>query len=75
MRPSRYDLRIYYNPCALDWAKFFIEQEPNANVDEETMFVWFSNAMGAMHNHMLGCAKEVENELSENHKNDNADDV
>lgn len=73
MRPSRYDLRIYRNPDALDWAKFFIEQEPDANIDEEKMFVWFSNAMGAMHDYLLDCSKKGEEH--ELYTNDNSNDV
>lgn len=70
MRPSRYDLRIYANPNALDWARFFLEQHPDANVDEETMFTWFANAMGAMHDYLLDCAKQGA-ENHDEHDNDN----
>lgn len=47
MRPSRFNLRIYYDPSPLHWAQFFVEQNPNLHIDEEAMFIWFSNAMEA----------------------------
>jgi len=48
-----FDLKIYKNPDAYQWTKFFLEQNPKVNVDEETMFIWFSNAMGAMHDYLV----------------------
>jgi hypothetical protein len=52
-----YDLSIQHNPDARAWAKFFIEtvnKDPNYVIDEEIMIAWFSNAMMAMHDHLLG---------------------
>jgi hypothetical protein len=55
---SDYDLSIHTNPDAQAWAKFFIETTKNmdrdAFCDEEYMIGWFSNAMMAMHDHLLG---------------------
>ena len=54
---SDYDLSIHQNPDAAAWAKFFIEtvnKHPNYVIDEEIMIGWFSNAMMAMHDHLLG---------------------
>ncbi len=51
-----YDLNIHTNPDARAWAKFFMEtvnENPNYVIDEEIMIVWFSNAMMAMHDHLL----------------------
>lgn len=52
---SDYDLSIHRNPDARAWAKLFMETwhkigrpEPS----EEWMFIWFANAMMAMHDHM-----------------------
>ena len=54
---SDYDLSIHHNPDAQAWAKFFIEtinKNPDYVIDEEIMIGWFSNAMMAMHDHLLG---------------------
>ena len=54
---SDYDLSIHQNPDARAWAKFFIEtvnKHPDYVIDEEIMIGWFSNAMMAMHDHLLG---------------------
>jgi len=54
---SDYDLSIHRNPDARAWAKLFMETwhkigrpEPS----EEWMFIWFANAMMAMHDHLTG---------------------
>lgn len=54
-----YDLTIHTNPDARAWAKFFMECNPNSNVDEETMIGWFANAMMAMHDHLLPASAPV----------------
>jgi len=46
-----YDMTIHDNPDALAWARFFRETNPDCNVDDNTMFGWFANAMMAMHDH------------------------
>lgn len=53
MRPSEFDISIYKTPDALKWARFFKEQNPQSNIDEDTMYMWFSNAMGAMHDYLI----------------------
>jgi hypothetical protein len=47
----RYDMSIHDNPGALAWTRFFMETYPACNVDDQTMFGWFANAMMAMHDH------------------------
>ena len=44
-----YDMSIHSNPDAAAWTKFFREKNPDCNVDDQTMFGWFANAMMAMH--------------------------
>ena len=46
-----YDMTIHNNPDALAWTRFFRETNPDCNVDDETMFCWFANAMMAMSDH------------------------
>ena len=46
-----YDMTIHDNPDALAWTRFFMETHPSCNVDDQTMFGWFANAMRAMHDH------------------------
>ena len=46
-----YDMTIHDNPDALAWTRFFRETNPDCNVDDETMFCWFANAMMAMSDH------------------------
>ena len=53
---SDYDLSIHTNPDAVVWAKFFMEtmkNNPDYKIDEEIMIGWFSNAMMAMHDHLM----------------------
>ncbi len=53
---SDYDLSIHTNPDAVAWAKFFMEtmeNNPDYKIDEEIMIGWFSNAMMAMHDHLM----------------------
>ena len=47
-----YDMSIHRNPSAMAWTKFFKECRPECNLDDETMFGWFANAMMAMHDHI-----------------------
>ena len=49
-----YDLSIHHNPDAHEWAKFFMKCNPEINIEEDVMVGWFSNAMMAMHDHVLG---------------------
>lgn len=49
-----YDMSIHTNPSADAWAKFFIEKNPDCNLDEHEMMGWFANAMMAMHGHLQG---------------------
>jgi len=46
-----YDRTIHDNPDALAWTRFFMETHPSCNVDDQTMFGWFANAMMAMLDH------------------------
>lgn len=46
---ASYDMSIHSNPDAAAWTKFFREKNPDCNVDDQTMFGWFANAMMAMH--------------------------
>jgi hypothetical protein len=46
-----YDMTIHDNPDALAWTRFFMETHPSCNVDDQTMFGWFANAMMAMLDH------------------------
>ena len=46
-----YDMTIHDNPDALAWTRFFMETYPACNVDDQTMFGWFANAMRAMYDH------------------------
>ena len=52
-----YDINIHTNPDAVVWAKFFIETTKDMDIkvfrDEGYMLVWFSNAMMAMHDHLI----------------------
>ena len=50
-----YDMSIHQNPSAQAWARFFIETRDKTNftIDEDLMIGWFSNAMMAMHDHIL----------------------
>ena len=50
---SDYDMSIHTNPDALVWTRFFREVNPDCNVSDETMLGWFSNAMMAMHDHLV----------------------
>jgi len=47
-----YDMSIHSNPDAAAWTKFFREKNPDCNVDDQTMFGWFANAMMVMN---IGC--------------------
>lgn len=49
-----YDMSIHTNPSAEAWTKFFMEKNPDCNIDEHVMFGWFANAMMAMHDHING---------------------
>lgn len=49
-----YDMSIHINPDAMAWVQFFRECNPDCNVDDDLMLGWFSNAMMAMHDHILG---------------------
>ena len=48
-----YDITIHTNPDARAWAKFFKEMNPNCNLSDDIMIGWFSNAMMAMHDHLV----------------------
>jgi hypothetical protein len=51
---SHYDMSIHTNPDARAWVKFFRERNPECNVSDSVMLGWFSNAMMAMHDHLMG---------------------
>jgi hypothetical protein len=44
-----YDRSIHTNPDAAAWAKFFMQCNPDSNIPEDLMVVWFANAMMAMY--------------------------
>ena len=46
-----YDMTIHTNPDARAWAKFFYESNPD--LTDVDMVAWFSNAMMAMHDHLV----------------------
>jgi hypothetical protein len=46
---SDYDMSIHSSTDAREWTDFFFKTHPNCNVDRETMFGWFANAMIAMY--------------------------
>ena len=46
---SDYDMSIHSSTDAREWTDFFFKTHPNCNVDKETMYSWFANAMMAMH--------------------------
>ena len=48
-----YDMSIHTNPDAMAWTKFFRQVNPDCNVDDDVMLAWFSNAMMAMHDHLV----------------------
>jgi len=56
---SDYDMSIHTNPSALAWVKFFRENNPDCNVDDDIMLGWFANAMMAMHDHLTGLSPVV----------------
>ncbi len=48
---SDYDMTIHTNPDARAWAKLFYES--NSDLTDVDMVAWFSNAMMAMHDHLV----------------------
>ena len=46
---SDYDMSIHSSTDAREWTDFFFKTHPNCNVDRETLFGWFANAMMAMY--------------------------
>ena len=48
-----YDMTIHTNPDAMAWTKFFRTTHPDCNVEDDVMLAWFSNAMMAMHDHIV----------------------
>lgn len=55
--PPSYDISIHQNPSADAWAAFFMEtwaRLGSPQPDHDTMHAWFSNAMMAMHDCILG---------------------
>ena len=59
-----YDMSIHSNPSAMAWTKFFRECRPECNLDDETMFGWFANAMMAMHDHIYQTSPPTREPLS-----------
>lgn len=51
---SFYDMSIHTNPDAMAWVRLFRECNPDCNVPDDSMLMWFSNAMMAMHDHLKG---------------------
>lgn len=47
------DLTIHTNQDAMAWTKYFRECSPECNVSDDLMLTWFSNAMMAMHDHLM----------------------
>lgn len=60
-----YDMSIHSNPSAIAWTKFFRECRPECNIDDDTMFGWFANAMMAMHDHIYQTRPTKREPLSE----------
>jgi hypothetical protein len=50
---DNYDKGIHVNPDAREWAKFYCSCHPGADKDMDDLVGWFSNAMMAMHDHLL----------------------
>lgn len=48
-KQETYDMSIHSSTDAREWTDFFFETHPTCNVNKETMFGWFANAMTAMH--------------------------
>jgi hypothetical protein len=46
---SDYDMSIHSSTDAREWTDLFFKSHPNCNVDKETMYGWFVNAMIAMY--------------------------
>lgn len=51
---TNYNLNIHNNPDAMEWTKFFRQNNPECNVSDDVMLGWFSNAMMAMHDFIKG---------------------